>query len=370
MLLDSSDMELLRLAGSCQCLPFQGTEALRSLAPVRARAEALALTGLLSISRNRRYLTPTGRGYELLSHCGYPYVPAGKRPYAGSPALRRRLETGAVMLCCARAGIKTLDRVEDLIQQPVFLPAYALRTGGRNLMNASTCIGFGHWNDTAYMLHYVGCEAPGLYLSNELSCFHALASAFDPKLSTPMEAVWVGESYGALHSALTDQTPSPRHNRQGFVDFWKAYDALGIPVHLLAFDDTGVMQLGMMRQPEYRSRLAKAALGSRLMPGDNVIPDTDGFVDQSPLVIAVDMDLKRIFTVCKYARQRGSREVLVAALAEQMKALLIPLLQQEGNVRALRIGPQVWEAAFGTNGLFIHDDPPPAAGPGGELIYV
>lgn len=326
--------------------------------------------GLLSSSRNRRYLSLTGEGYDLLSRCGYAYVPAGKRPYAGSAALRRRFETGSVLLGCSRAGIEAIDQVEDLCRQPVFLPAYALRTGGRNLMNAATCIGFGHWNDTAYMLHYAGPETPGLYLNNELSRLHGLASVFDQRLDTPMEAIWVGESYGALHQMLSVHTPSSRHGKQGFVDFWQAYDHMGIPVHLLSFDDAGVMQLAIMREPDYRSRLAKAALGGRLTPSDDSVPDTDGQVDGCPLVIAVDMDLKRIAAVCKYARLQGRREVLVAALVEQMKGLLVPLLQKEGNARALRIGPQVWEAAFGVDGLFPKTDPAPVAGPGGELLYV
>ena len=73
-----------------------------------------------------------------------------KRPYAQSSALRRRLEVGTVLLTCLGAGIEpAYDKVDRLKRQPVFLPAFALRGGDGNLMNAASCVGFGHWGNHA-----------------------------------------------------------------------------------------------------------------------------------------------------------------------------------------------------------------------------
>ena len=48
---------------------------------------------------------------------------------------------GTVLLTCLGAGIEpAYDKVDRLKRQPVFLPAFALRGGDGNLMNAASCV--------------------------------------------------------------------------------------------------------------------------------------------------------------------------------------------------------------------------------------
>ena len=68
---------------------------------------------------------------------------------------------GTVLLTCLGAGIEpAYDKVDRLKRQPVFLPAFALRGGDGNLMNAASCVGFGHWGNHAYLLQYVSRQIP------------------------------------------------------------------------------------------------------------------------------------------------------------------------------------------------------------------
>ena len=155
MLYDRRDFGLLRLAGAYQWLPLAPLRALSPLKQLFHEAELLASLGLLAFSRSGEYLTLTPEGYRLLSSFDLHYQPPSKRPYSQSPALRRRLEVGAILLTCLGAGIEpALDKVERLKRQPVFLPAFALRAGDGNLMNAAGCAGFGHWGGAAYMVQY------------------------------------------------------------------------------------------------------------------------------------------------------------------------------------------------------------------------
>ena len=78
------------------------------------------------------------------------------------------------------------------------------------------------------------------------------------------------------------------------MDYSQAYPRLGIPACLLSCDDTGALQLAIMRQTDYRAQIAQAAFGARWSPEDSRIPEADGQVDGNPLVIAVDMDLRRL----------------------------------------------------------------------------
>lgn len=145
MLYDRRDLGLLRLAGAYQWLPLAS---LRSLSPLKRlcrEAELLSMMGLLTFSRSSEYLMPSPKGYQFLHTFELDYQPPTKRPYTNSPTLRHRLEIGSILFTCLGAGIEpALDKVERLKRQPVFLPAFALRSGGGNLMNAAGCAGFGH----------------------------------------------------------------------------------------------------------------------------------------------------------------------------------------------------------------------------------
>ena len=330
MLYDRRDFGLLRLAGAYQWLPLAPLRALSPLKQLFHEAELLASLGLLAFSRSGEYLTLTPEGYRLLSSFDLHYQPPSKRPYSQSPALRRRLEVGAILLTCLGAGIEpALDKVERLKRQPVFLPAFALRAGDGNLMNAAGCAGFGHWGGAAYMVQYVCEEHSGFFMNNELAHLHNLASVFSERLDTPQVILFAGDSYRAVYEVLTQKTRSDRNGKKGFVDYSQAYPQLGIPACLLSCDDTGALQLSIMRQASYHARIAQAAFGARWKAEDGRLPEADGQVDGNPLVIAVDMDLRRLDRVCRDARQQNRKEILVAALEGQMSGLLLDFFPKD-----------------------------------------
>ncbi len=360
MLYDRRDFGLLRLAGAYQWLPLAPLRALSPLKQLYREAELLSLMGLLTFSRNGAYLIPSPKGYQFLATSDLPYQPPTKRPYSGSPTLRHRLEVGSILLTCLGAGIEpALDKVDHLKRQPVFLPAFALRIGDGNLMNAASCAGFGHWGDTAYMIQYVGEHNPGFFMNNELAHLHNLASVFSERLDTPQALLLAGESYRSIYAMLARKTLSDRNGKKGFVDYSQAYPRLGIPACLLSCDDTGTLQLAVMRQKDYHSRIAQAAFGARWVRTDSRLPEADGQVDGNPLVIAVDMDLRRLDRVCRDAQQQGRKEILVAALEGQMSGLLLEHFPKGAPIRPLRINTKVLSVAFG--GECVLGDPWPEA---------
>lgn len=215
MLYDRRDFGLLRLAGAYQWLPLAPLRALSPLKQLCREAELLAALGLLAFSRNNEYLMPSPEGYQFLSAHDLNYQSPSKRPYAKSPTLRRRLEVGSILLTCLGAGIEpALDKVERLKRQPVFLPAFALRTGDGNLMNAAGCAGFGHWGNMAYMVQYVSENNPGFFMNNELAHLHNLASVFSERLDTPQALLMAGESYRAVYSVLSRKAPTQRNGKR------------------------------------------------------------------------------------------------------------------------------------------------------------
>lgn len=358
MLYDRRDFGLLRLAGAYQWLPLAPLRTLSPLRKLYREAELLTTLGMMRVSRSGEYLSLSPEGYQLMSAFALGYQPPSKRPYSNSSALRRRLEVGTILLTCLSAGIEpALDKVERLKRQPVFLPAFALRNGDGNLMNAANCAGFGHWGNTAYMIQYVGENNPGFFMNNELAHLHNLASVFSERLDTPQTLLLMGESYQSIYAMLTRKALSDRNGKKGFVDYSQAYPQLGIPACLLSCDDTGALQLAVMCQEDYRTRIAQAAFGARWNRSDDRLPEADGQVDGNPLVIAVDMDLRRLDRVCRDAQQQGRKEILVAALEGQMTGLLLEHFPKDAPVRPLRINAKVLSVAFG--GKCVLGDPWP-----------
>ena len=82
-------------------------------------------------------------------------------------------------------------------------------------------------------------------------------------------------------------------------------------------------------------------------------------MDGNPLVIAVDMDLRRLDRVCRDARQQNRKEILVAALEGQMSGLLLDFFPKDAPIRPLRVNSKVLSVAFG--GECVLGDPWPDA---------
>jgi hypothetical protein len=346
MKLDGRDLELLRLAGKYRWLPY-GKIGELGFTDLADAIITLKKTGFFGIARSKEYMKPTPKGYKALRECGYAYRDSARRAYSGDPALRRRLEVASIALTALRAGIDILqDEVDALRNQPVFFPAFDLRTRDINLMSNANCAGFGHWGNKAYMLQYVSPESNGMYLVNELGILHKLSSVFSPKLSTPTAMIFAGLSYMKIYSQLQGVARSKRHGKRGFLDFPEVYRRTDAPIHLLSCDETGAAQLALMRQPDYAARIARAALGDAWIPHDSEIPYADGNYEGAPLVIAADMDIQRVERVCESAKNFGRAKVYVAGLRSQMD-FLKQVLPQDGLVKLQIIEPHILDRAFG-----------------------
>jgi len=347
MTLDSRDIMILRLAAMYHRLPYRGVGRFGFGKGLEDELGILSAAGMLKVSRDKEYMRPSPQAFDMLSGQGYDYARCADRPYNSRASLRRRLEAASIALTALRAGIDPLpDGVGALSRQPVFLPAFALRAGGGNMMNAASCAGFGHWGGTGFMLHYVGPGGAGMYEANELGHLHNLSSLFDPGLGAPLALVFAGQCHASLHRQLSAQAPSKKHGRYGFRDFWDVYRRSDLPIHLLPCDETGAMQLAIMRQPGYRLRIAKAALGPGWAPNVDGIPDADGSIGGRPLVIAADMDARRVGRICRAARQLGHEEVMVAALKSQVESFYMPFMKGRG-IRLLGITRRILDDAFG-----------------------
>ncbi|MFQ7748649.1 MAG: hypothetical protein ACLRJV_15925 [Eubacteriales bacterium] len=193
-------------------------------------------------------------------------------------------------------------------------------------------------------------------MNNELSHLYNLASVFSERLDTPQAFFWPERAIGPFMKCSPTRPHRDGTGKRGFTDYSQAYPRLGIPVSLVSCDDTGAMQLAIMRQMDYRTRIAQAAFGAGGKPEVDRLPEADGHVDGNPGDRGGHGPAP-LGAVCRDACQQGRREILVAALEGQMSGLLLDQFPRRAPVRALRINTQVLAAAFGEN--FSAGDPWP-----------
>jgi len=187
----------------------------------------------------------------------------------------------------------------------------------------------------------VGAESVGMYAQNELKILNDLSSVFDPTLKTPSALILAGSSYDRVYEQICDATPSKRHGIKGFHDFWDVWQKCDIPIHLLSCDEVGAMQLRFMSEPDINARIAKAAYGD-WVEYDDEIPESDGKIGgKDTLIIAADMNIRRMFRVIESSRELGRKEVMVVAYKEQLQSLLLKVLPFNGLVKPLTIEPMI-----------------------------
>lgn len=105
------------------------------------------------------------------------------------------------------------------------------------------------------------------------------------------------------------------------------------PVYLLPCDDTGVTQLQIMAQPDYRQRLTRLALKGYYRPPPPDRPCWDALFQGQPFVLAADMELRRVDAAYMLAREQGHSQLVLAALPQQVAEVWGPHYRDTGKAR-------------------------------------
>lgn len=131
------------------------------------------------------------------------------------------------------------------------------------------------------------------------------------------------------------------------LDYGGVYRCLQLPIRLLSCESTGAVQLQIMSVPDYRTRLARAALKNQYRPPPEDVPEWDAIFQGVPFVLAADMDLRRIDAALRAARAQGHRQIAMAALEGQAEQVLFPRYRDAGLARVFVLTPDAVREATG-----------------------
>lgn len=323
----SAEIEVLRLAGWLKAIPQELLKFhTHMLSP--AGISTLLHLHLLHQTENGRYFRLTASGWDFIHSIGYPY-PKDSRYVTNPQKLARRDEAAKILFTCYCAGLDVFaDTPETLSMQGRYLSTAAARRNpayrGNRVWAGCRLAGIIRLRDTAFLTHFA--NDGGIYFTTEMHLFRNLTAdrcAF-------AAGIYFTDSYeGAAKAVLKEPALEESGRANGLISFREAFRRSSLPVYLAECSTVGALQLLLMNTPNYRSKAARLLLGNDFSAPLSSLPDTDADWHGHPLLIAADMDVKRIIHACDSARKQGLRLPVLVAFKEQLAALRM-LFESEG----------------------------------------
>lgn len=328
MLFSEQDIDLLRLLRWCRYVARDDITALFTENTI----ENLLCLKMLTLHTKSGSFVLTSKGNQFLDE-NLDGLPAGIPPSYRKEETQRRLRVSKLTLTVYRAGPVFLNRIDALEKAPSYYLTALSRVRGFNPWGSTPIAALLRLSDMVCAVHYIFQDVGALALADELNAFNN-NTAHIGKVKRGM--IFAGESYNDVLTALT---PRGESSDGRLTTYAQAYRSTTLPVYLLSCDDTGALQLRIMAQPDYRSRLTMAALKTQFEPAPGEHSEWDAMFQGAPFVMAADMDLRRIDTAIRSARAEGLGQISMVALKEQARTVLSKRYRETGLARVFTLSP-------------------------------
>lgn len=318
------EIEALRLLGWCQ---YMAPDDLHRILGEGELSNLLTM-GLIKCHRKSGALTLSGEGRSLLA--GRVNIPETPRTYH-TDGILRRLRTSRLLLTAFCAGFNVFADAPEALSEGDALYLTALSRGrGRNPWGSTRTAALLHLGSRLCAAHYVCADIGRLCPMDELTAFHNNTA----QLAGERAFLFFGACYESILAEL--ETDAAQEDSK-LMCYGGAFNWFPLPVILLPCNDTGVTQLQIMAQPDYRQRLTRLALRGHYRPPPENAPCWDALFQGLPFVLAADMELHRIEAAYTLARQRGYPQIVLAALPQQVSEVWNPRWRDTERARVFTL---------------------------------
>ena len=348
MMLSCRDLDILRLLRWCRmirpkelCEAFSEDEVMNLSA-----AQMIRFSGAVKAW----YLTPCGN--RVLGSSGFALPPA-KAPTYREPDITRRLRLAQIVTTTYSAGVNVfLTKAAELQSPPsLFLP-FLHRNRGSNPWGSTRVAALLHTGDLMCAIHWVSSGIGCIALTDELTAFQNHTAAIPAKQRA---MIFAASSYEEILAELDAEQDDHKSHLQTYRE---VYDCLKLPLFLLPCNDTGCLQLRIMGVPNYRELLVRIILKSHYIRPPTDRPMYDALYQGVPFVMAADMDLRRIDAALDAARLGGLSQIALAALPEQVEAVLNRRYRETGKARVFTITDAALRELLGSTAPYALPDLP------------
>ncbi len=243
-------------------------------------------------------------------------TPPYKRPCYTDTYIARRLRVSAFVLTAYSAGLFVLTSEESDLQKNATLYLTSLsRSTAQNPWGSSRVAVLVHLGNIMCGVYVIYRNVGLLALNDEMKALTNCASRFSGV--TPA-VILTGKSYDVILAEITAPAKGKKTKKETYADL---FGQSPYPVFLIPCNAVGSQQLIMMTKPDYRKQMTKIALGDAIAPPPHYHPEWDGLLDGVPVVMAADMDLRRIDAAAESAKASGHAPIILICLKGQQSLL-------------------------------------------------
>ena len=356
MIFTTRDLDILRFLRWCR---FVLAEDLTS-AFYKAEVQNLEILRLIKLYSPAQAYTLTAAGNRLLD-TAFPKLPAAVAPAYKAADTIRRIRQAKLITTAYQAGVPVFTTdVSALCEQAMFLPMIA-RNRGSNPWGSTRVAALLHTGNLMCAIHWVSPGIGCIALTDELMAFQNHTAAVPAKQRA---MIFAASSYEEI---LTELDAGQENQNTRLQSYREVYDCLKLPLFLLPCNETGCLQLRIMGVPNYRELLARIILKSHYVPPPVDRPTYDALYQGVPFIMAADMDLRRIDTAVEAAPSDGLSQIALAALPEQVEAVLNRRYRETGKARVFTITESALRELLGSTAPYTPPDLPFYTSEGGVL---
>ena len=348
MMLSCRDLDILRLLRWCRMIRS------KELCEAFSEDEVMNLSAAQMIrfsdAAKAWCLTPCGN--RVLGSSGFALPPA-KAPTYREPDITRRLRLAQIVTTAYAAGVNMfLTKESELQSQPsLFLP-FLHRNRGSNPWGSTRVAALLHTGNLMCAIHWVSPGIGCVALTDELTAFQNHTAAIHAKQRA---LIFAASSYEEI---LTELDAGQESQNTRLQSYREVYDCLKLPLFLLPCNETGCLQLRIMGVPNYRELLARIILKSHYVPPPADRAMYDALYQGVPFIMAADMNLRRIDAAVETACSDGISQIALAALPEQVEAVLNRRYRETGKARVFTITDAALRELLGSTAPYAPPDLP------------
>ena len=347
MIFTTRDLDILRFLRWCRFVLAEDLTGVFS----KVEVQNLEILCLIKLYCPAQAYMLTASGNRLLD-AAFPKLPAAVAPAYKAADTIRRIRQAKLMTTAYQAGVSVFTTdVSALCEQAMFLPMIA-RNRGSNPWGSTRVAALLHTGDLMCAIHWVSPGIGCVALTDELTAFQNHTAAIPAKQRA---MIFVASSYEKIIAEL-EAVQENRNTR--LQSYREVYDCLKLPLFLLPCNGTGCLQLRIMGAPNYRELLAKIILKSKYVPPPENRPMYDALYQGAPFIMAADMDLRRVDAAVDAARLDGLSQIALAALPEQVDAVLNHRYRETGKARVFTITESALRELLGSTVPYTPPDLP------------
>ena len=348
MMLSQRDLDILRLLRWCRMI--RSKELYETFS--KDEVTNLSAAQMIRFSDATRAWCLTPCGNRVLGSSGFALPPA-KAPTYREPDIMRRLRLAQIVTTAYAAGVNIFLTKESELQSPpsLFLP-FLHRNRGSNPWGSTRVAALLYTGDLMCAVHWVSPNIGCVALTDELTAFQNHTASIPAKQRA---MIFTASSYEEI---LAELDAGQENQSTRLQSYREVYDCLKLPLLLLPCNETGCLQLRIMGVPNYRELLARIILKSHYVPPPAGQPMYDALYQGVPFVMAADMDLRRIDAAVETARSDGISQIALAALPEQVEAVLNRRYRETGKARVFTITDAALRELLGSTAPYTPPDLP------------